>query len=202
MVFKHVQRWWLNHLPGEPIPVLYNPFCKEIFPDIQLKLTLAQLEAISPRPVTCHQWEETSPTLAVSTFQVLEESNKICLHLTWEICPGEVAPHYSLAESQLEQCLWAPSEPFQDLTTTTMTIFLYLHPISVISIHTALTGAMALKVLHKRNMQETSRRACLLTCFRAIKQHLFHHFCSFPHFERLLFQSFSTGVSKLPEWKI
>ena len=25
-VFKHIQGWQLNHLPGEPIPVLNNPF--------------------------------------------------------------------------------------------------------------------------------------------------------------------------------
>ena len=31
--------------------VLNNPFYKEVFPDIQPKLTLAQLEAVSPRPV-------------------------------------------------------------------------------------------------------------------------------------------------------
>jgi len=66
-----------NHLPGESIPVLNNPFCKEAFPDIQPKPPLAQLEAISPRPVTCQQWEETNPTLAVSTFQELEENNKV-----------------------------------------------------------------------------------------------------------------------------
>ena len=39
-------------LPGEPIPVLNRPFCKEVFPNVQPKLTLAQLEAISPRLVT------------------------------------------------------------------------------------------------------------------------------------------------------
>jgi len=69
MVFKHIQGWWLNHLPGEPIPVLNSPFCKEVFPDIQPKLTLVQLEAISPHPVTRHQWEETNPTLSAITFQ-------------------------------------------------------------------------------------------------------------------------------------
>ena len=74
---KHIQGWWLNHLPGEPIPVLNNSFWKEVFPDIQPKPPLAQLEAISPRPVTCHQWEETNPALAVITFQVFEESNKV-----------------------------------------------------------------------------------------------------------------------------
>jgi len=40
---------------GEPIPVLNNPFCKELLPDIQSKLTLVQFEAISPHPVTCQQ---------------------------------------------------------------------------------------------------------------------------------------------------
>jgi len=39
----------------EPIPVFNHPFCKEVFPNVQPKLTLAQLEAISLRPVTCHQ---------------------------------------------------------------------------------------------------------------------------------------------------
>jgi len=33
-VFKHIQGWWLNHLPGEPVPVFNNPFCKEGFPDV------------------------------------------------------------------------------------------------------------------------------------------------------------------------
>ena len=76
-VFKHIQGWWLNPLPGEPIPVLNHPFCKEVFLDIQPKPPLVQLEAISPRPVTCHQWEETNSALAVSTFQILEESSKV-----------------------------------------------------------------------------------------------------------------------------
>ena len=55
--------------------MLNNPFCIEAFPDIQPKLTLAQLEAISPHPVTSEK--RPTPTLAVSTFQILEESNKV-----------------------------------------------------------------------------------------------------------------------------
>jgi len=39
--------------------VLNNPFCRVVFPDIQPKAPLAQLEAISPRPVT----SEKRPTL-------------------------------------------------------------------------------------------------------------------------------------------
>ena len=67
-VFKHIQGWW--PLWGAH-SVLNNPFSKEVFPDIQPKLTLAHF------PLSCHQWEETNPALPVSTFQVLEESNKI-----------------------------------------------------------------------------------------------------------------------------
>ena len=53
--------------------MLNNPFSKEVFPGIQPNLTLVQLEAISPCLVT----SETSPALSVSTFQILEESNKV-----------------------------------------------------------------------------------------------------------------------------
>ena len=53
--------------------MLNNPFCKEVFSDIQPKPTLVQLEAISPHPVTY----EINSTLAVRTFQILEESNKV-----------------------------------------------------------------------------------------------------------------------------
>ena len=59
--------------------MLYNPFCKDVFPDIQPKLTLVQLEGISPHPVTCHQGEKTNLTLAERTFQILEENNKVSL---------------------------------------------------------------------------------------------------------------------------
>jgi len=41
-----------QHLPGEPIPELNNPFCKEILPDIRPKPPLVQPEAISPHPAT------------------------------------------------------------------------------------------------------------------------------------------------------
>ena len=52
MVFKHIQGWWLNHLPGESIPVLNHSFCKGSFSHTQPKAPLEQLEAISPHPVT------------------------------------------------------------------------------------------------------------------------------------------------------
>ncbi|KAK4808358.1 hypothetical protein QYF61_026961 [Mycteria americana] len=47
MAFKYLQGWGLQHCPGQPGPMLDNPFSEEKFPNIQSKPPLAQLEAIS-----------------------------------------------------------------------------------------------------------------------------------------------------------
>ncbi|KAK4832004.1 hypothetical protein QYF61_020442 [Mycteria americana] len=61
--------WGLNHFPGQPVPMLDNPFGEEIFPNIQSKPLLAQLEAISSCPITCYLGEETDPHLTTTSFQ-------------------------------------------------------------------------------------------------------------------------------------
>ncbi|KAK4832035.1 hypothetical protein QYF61_020550 [Mycteria americana] len=61
--------WRLNHFPGQPVPVLDNPFSEEKFPNIQSKPPLAQLEAISSCPITCYLGEETDPHLTTTSFQ-------------------------------------------------------------------------------------------------------------------------------------
>ncbi|KAK4829643.1 hypothetical protein QYF61_005936 [Mycteria americana] len=50
--FKYLQGWRLHHFPGQPVPVLDNPCGEEIFPNIQSKPPLAQLEAVSSHPIT------------------------------------------------------------------------------------------------------------------------------------------------------
>ena len=59
MSLSITSKWFLNTSRDgdstKPIPLLNNPFCKEVFLDIQPKLPLVQLEAISLYPVTCHQ---------------------------------------------------------------------------------------------------------------------------------------------------
>ena len=40
--FKDPQEWGLNPFPGQPVPVLDNPFGEESFPNIQSKSPLAQ----------------------------------------------------------------------------------------------------------------------------------------------------------------
>ncbi|KAK4830689.1 hypothetical protein QYF61_012858 [Mycteria americana] len=64
-------------LNGLPVPMLDNPFSKEIFTNIQSKPLLTQLEAISSRPITCYLGEETDPHLSTTSFQVVVESNKV-----------------------------------------------------------------------------------------------------------------------------
>ena len=73
--FKYLQGWWLNHCPGQPVPVPDHSFSKEIFPNIQSKPPLMQLEAVLSR-ITCYLGEETNTHLSTTTFQVVVESNK------------------------------------------------------------------------------------------------------------------------------
>ncbi|KAK4827408.1 hypothetical protein QYF61_017838, partial [Mycteria americana] len=75
--FKYPQGWRLNHFPEQPVPMLDNTSSEEIFPNIQSKPPLAQLEAISSRPITCYLGEETDPHLSTASFQVVVESDKV-----------------------------------------------------------------------------------------------------------------------------
>ncbi|KAK4818808.1 hypothetical protein QYF61_019737 [Mycteria americana] len=82
MIFKG---WRLNHFPGQPLPMLDNPFSEEKFPNIQSKPPLAQLEAISSRPITCYLEGETDPHLSTTSFQAVVECNKTLHQLR---CPS------------------------------------------------------------------------------------------------------------------
>ncbi|KAK4823306.1 hypothetical protein QYF61_000519, partial [Mycteria americana] len=61
--------WRLNQFPGQPLPMLDNPFSEEKFPNIQSKPPLAQLETISSCPITCYLGEETDPHLSTTSSQ-------------------------------------------------------------------------------------------------------------------------------------
>jgi len=55
VVFEPLQGWGLPHCPGQPGPTPDHSVSKEIFPNIQSKPALMQLEAI-------YRWEERHPT--------------------------------------------------------------------------------------------------------------------------------------------
>ena len=77
MFFEHLQGWGLHHLPGHPGPMPDHSFSKEIFPNIQPKPPLMQLEAISSRPIAGYLGEETNTCLTTISFQVAVESEKV-----------------------------------------------------------------------------------------------------------------------------
>jgi len=54
-----------------------NAFGEEIFPNIQSKPPLMQLEAISSCPIAGYLGEETNTSLATTSFQVGVEGNKV-----------------------------------------------------------------------------------------------------------------------------
>ena len=52
-------------------------FSKQIFPNIQSKPPLTQLEAISSHPIASYLEEETNAHLTTASFQAVVESNKV-----------------------------------------------------------------------------------------------------------------------------
>ncbi|KAK4832279.1 hypothetical protein QYF61_021678 [Mycteria americana] len=72
VIFK-LSGWRLNHFPGQPVPMLDNTFSEEIFPNIQSKPPLVQLEAISSCPMVCYLGEETDTHLSTTSFQTLHQ---------------------------------------------------------------------------------------------------------------------------------
>ena len=71
----------LKDLPGQPVPMLHHPFSEEIFPNIQSKPPLVQLEAVSSCPVTCYLGEETDPTCLHPPFRQLQRAIRSPLSL-------------------------------------------------------------------------------------------------------------------------
>jgi len=79
--FRHLQGWRLNHVPRKTIPMSDHSFSKDIFPHIQSKPPLMQLEAIASCPVSRYLGEETNTCLTTTSFQVVVESDKFPLCL-------------------------------------------------------------------------------------------------------------------------
>ncbi|KAK4819909.1 hypothetical protein QYF61_014644 [Mycteria americana] len=75
VVLEYLHTWNLSEYV--PLPMLDNPFGEEIFPNIQSKPPLVQLEAISSCPIACYLGEEANTHLARTSFQVVVESDKV-----------------------------------------------------------------------------------------------------------------------------
>ncbi|KAK4806930.1 hypothetical protein QYF61_012651 [Mycteria americana] len=59
----------LDNSGEDTVPMLDSPFSDYIFPNIQSKPPLVQLEAISSHPITHYLGEETDPHLTTTSFQ-------------------------------------------------------------------------------------------------------------------------------------
>jgi len=57
--------------------MLDKPLGEEIFPNIQSKPPLTQLEAIASRPVTCYLGKEANLHVSTASFRVVIESDKV-----------------------------------------------------------------------------------------------------------------------------
>ena len=60
MVIEHLQGWWLNPLPGQPIPAPNHSFGEAIFPSTQPELPLVQFEDIPSSLTTSYVGEEAN----------------------------------------------------------------------------------------------------------------------------------------------
>ncbi|NXW34559.1 INVS protein, partial [Phaetusa simplex] len=98
----------LKHMaPGEVdtqdrnklVPMLNNPFSVKIFPNIQSKSPLAQLEAVSSCPIACYLGEETNPHLSTASFQVEAAPTESLLN--WQDYEGRTPLHFAVADGNV-----------------------------------------------------------------------------------------------------
>lgn len=68
-------------LSWQPVPVLNNPLGEEIFPAIQMKSLLVQLEAVFFHSVAYYLEEVANPHLTTTPFQAVVECSKALLSL-------------------------------------------------------------------------------------------------------------------------
>ena len=77
MFLEHLQRWWLHHLPGQPVPVHDHTFREDIFPNTQCESPLVQLEATPSSPAVTYVGEEAIPNSPTTSFQGVVESYNV-----------------------------------------------------------------------------------------------------------------------------
>ncbi|KAK4825536.1 LOW QUALITY PROTEIN: hypothetical protein QYF61_000113 [Mycteria americana] len=99
----------------QPVPRLDNPFGEDIFPNIQSKPPLAQLEAISSCPIACYLQEETDTDLATTSFQVVVESDEVSHQLPFPQPKQPQLPQPLLIKLTLHQLRCRSLDTFQHL---------------------------------------------------------------------------------------
>lgn len=95
MSFELFRGWWFYQCPRQPVPMLYNLFQEEMFPNFQYKPLLVQVETFSFCPVPVPMGAE--PHLAPPSCQGLVESHEAPPEppslLFSRLKPGETQTH-------------------------------------------------------------------------------------------------------------
>jgi len=66
---ESLQGWGINHISRQFVPVPHQPHCKSLFPYIQPKSPLFELEAISPCSVNTDSAKESVPFFLMPLFR-------------------------------------------------------------------------------------------------------------------------------------
>jgi len=72
-VLEHLQGWWLDHYPGQPVTMPNHSFL-EVLPKIQPESSLMQLKAITSLPLTVMWEKKLTPT---SPWPPFREGSKV-----------------------------------------------------------------------------------------------------------------------------
>ena len=99
-VFEPLQGWGLHHCPGQPGPVPDHSCSKEIFPNIQSKHPLMQLEAIDSQKTVRVQPRAKAANWGRSVPRIPGK------HACWEL-PNSCLPHHWLCSG----CFQLPGTP-------------------------------------------------------------------------------------------
>ena len=108
-LFQPLQGWGLPHCPGQPGPTPDHSFSKEIFPHIQPKPPLTQLEAMASRLLTGYLGNRPPFTLQPSPTQgqCWEQQALLPRGLSWARAPH--FPRASLRGSEGPTTLLSPA---------------------------------------------------------------------------------------------
>jgi len=115
--FEPRQVWGLPHYPGQPGPMPDHSLTKEIFPNIQSKPPLMQLEAIAPRPVASYLGEEPNPPSLPLPGRELQRARRSSLSLLFSRLNSPSSPSRSPSDwfsrplPSLAALLWTRSSP-------------------------------------------------------------------------------------------
>lgn len=91
---KHCQNWGIHNIPGQPVPISYQPYSKEFFPKILQIFPLFQFAPITHCPITAAPAKES-----LSSFPVAP-SGKVTTKSSYNLLFSRLySPHFLILSS-------------------------------------------------------------------------------------------------------